>query len=154
MRTPDPTLDPTTKGKIVVALCDSNLPTGSGPRFFAEIVEALLTNVETKARSYRKPYLQAMFYMNNYQFILSALRGELAGLVGDESEARCAKGLAKWREVYLDRCVRPLCGHTNSSKLTVSMSQLETAAGAPHGYYLRTRRQSSGSTEQIAAGRD
>lgn len=110
MKTTDPTLDPQTKIRVGSALCNPNLPQGGSQLFFTEIITALISNIETKARSYRKPNLQSVFLMNNYQFIHVALRGELAGMVSADAVMRCEKGLAKNREVYLDGW-KPLLEH-------------------------------------------
>lgn len=102
-KTSDPTLDPQTKTRIVAALADPNpQETVSSPRYFADILDALLTNIETKSRNYKKSSLQAVFLMNNYSYVLSALRTDLPNLAPGDYELRCEKGLAKWREVYLD----------------------------------------------------
>ncbi|KAI9027967.1 Cullin repeat-like-containing domain protein [Hyaloraphidium curvatum] len=114
LRTSDPTADAGTKQKVAAALCDPSPPPSQGGtragRFFDDVVDALLLNIQSKSRTYKRPGLSAVFLMNNHHFILRQLRASMLGVVRPETEGKCDKGLAKFRDAYLDSW-KPLLEH-------------------------------------------
>jgi exocyst complex protein 7 len=65
------------------------------------VIEALLVDIEIKAKGYKKSVFSSVFLLNNYHYILKSIRAsELSDVVEEPVLAQISKLLSKQMDIY------------------------------------------------------
>ncbi|KXS12403.1 Exo70 exocyst complex subunit [Gonapodya prolifera JEL478] len=73
-------------------------------KFIGDCIDALVTTLETKSRTYKKPTLSTVFLLNNYNYVSKAIRASraLQDVVGPDVDIRLDRMVQKQRAAYDD----------------------------------------------------
>ncbi|KAK9728391.1 exocyst complex component exo70 [Basidiobolus ranarum] len=72
-------------------------------KYFANVLDVVIANINEKAKGYKKPYLGTVFLMNNYHYLLKVMRStKLEMILGSELVSKYEKLNKKQQDAYQD----------------------------------------------------
>ncbi|ORX90514.1 Exo70 exocyst complex subunit [Basidiobolus meristosporus CBS 931.73] len=86
-----------TNGLVQDALADQAVVR----KYFANVLDVVIANINEKAKGYKKPYLGTVFLMNNYHYLLKVIRStKLESILGSEMVSKYEKLNKKQQDAY------------------------------------------------------